>query len=126
MEKYDIGCKDLVPVPLTCQRTSIKHMEDDRPVCHDAFPDHQSTSTIVVLFNNVKRLILTTGFSPDENTSRVNVLTESRLITEETPPLIIRCPHKTGVLSNMVGGLLTDSQSKRRMTQGAWQTGHLR
>ncbi|GFT77021.1 hypothetical protein TNCV_1099171 [Trichonephila clavipes] len=58
-------------------------MKIGMPVCHDACPDHQTTSTVVVLFDNVRKPILTNGFSPDENTSRVAVLTESQLITEE-------------------------------------------
>ncbi|GFT12502.1 hypothetical protein TNCV_5093201 [Trichonephila clavipes] len=39
--KFDsyIRCEDLVPVPLTCQSTSIEHMKLDMPVCHDACPE---------------------------------------------------------------------------------------
>ncbi|GFV77252.1 hypothetical protein TNCV_444821 [Trichonephila clavipes] len=66
-------------------------MEIGMPICHDACPDHQRTSIIVVLFDNVKGPISTTGFFPDENTSRVTVQTEWRLITKENLHPIILC-----------------------------------
>ncbi|GFU87014.1 hypothetical protein TNCV_4840601 [Trichonephila clavipes] len=45
----------------------------------------QTTSTIMILFYNVRGPISTPGFSPDENTSRVAVQTESRLTIAENP-----------------------------------------
>ncbi|GFU39837.1 hypothetical protein TNCV_1950031 [Trichonephila clavipes] len=65
------------------------------PFCLDACLDHHTTSTTVVLFDNVRGLISTPGFSPDESTSRVTVQTESRLITEENSPPIILFPIQT-------------------------------
>ncbi|GFV59805.1 hypothetical protein TNCV_957041 [Trichonephila clavipes] len=70
------GCKDNVPLPLTCQSTSIEHMKVGMFVCHDVCPDHQITSTIIVLYDNVRGWI-STGFSPDKNASRVVVQTKS-------------------------------------------------
>ncbi|GFT71641.1 hypothetical protein TNCV_3021071 [Trichonephila clavipes] len=90
MGKTDIGCKDIISVPLTCQSTFIEHMTVGMPVFQDACPDHQTTSNKVGLLDNVREPILTSGFSPDENTSRVTVQTESRLITEENlPPIVL-------------------------------------
>ncbi|GFV69775.1 transposable element Tcb1 transposase [Trichonephila clavipes] len=51
----------------------------------------QATSSIVILFDNVRGSISTPGFSQEENTSGVSVQTESRLITEGNQSLIILC-----------------------------------
>ncbi|GFV32207.1 hypothetical protein TNCV_1674951 [Trichonephila clavipes] len=82
----------LAPVPPTCQSTSIEHMKVNLPVCLDACSDHQTTSTIGLLFYNVRGPILTPVCSPDENTSRVAVQSKLRLITDGNPPPIILCP----------------------------------
>ncbi|GFW35040.1 hypothetical protein TNCV_5066061 [Trichonephila clavipes] len=79
-------------------------------VCNDACPDHQTTSIIVVLFDSVREQISTPRFSPDENLSRVDVQTESRLITEETTfPYDLL--FKTDILGTMLDGPFCGSQS---------------
>ncbi|GFY15629.1 hypothetical protein TNCV_1282771 [Trichonephila clavipes] len=55
-EKSDVRCKDLVPVPLTCQSTSNKHMKVHMPTYHDSYPVHQTTLIIMALFDNVRGL----------------------------------------------------------------------
>ncbi|GFS77620.1 hypothetical protein TNCV_819381 [Trichonephila clavipes] len=90
--KSDTECKDLVPILLTCQSTSIEHMKVSMPVCHDAYQDHQITSTIVALFDIVREPISTPGFFRGEKISRVSVQIESQRITEENSPPIILCP----------------------------------
>ncbi|GFY11040.1 hypothetical protein TNCV_4470271 [Trichonephila clavipes] len=69
-------------------------MKVSMPVFHDACPDHLTASTTVVLFDNIRGLISTPGSSSDENTSRVSVQTESRLITEGNQPPIILYPRQ--------------------------------
>ncbi|GFU67075.1 hypothetical protein TNCV_4969241 [Trichonephila clavipes] len=61
------------------------------PIFHVACPDHQTTSIIVVIFDNVRGSIPTPRFSPDGNMSRVAVRKESRLITEENLSSVILC-----------------------------------
>ncbi|GFV95442.1 hypothetical protein TNCV_4574441 [Trichonephila clavipes] len=92
--KSNIECKNLVPVQLTYQSASMKHMKVEIPVCNDACTNHQITLTIVVVFDNVRGLKSTPELSSNENTSRITVYTESRLITEENPPPIILCPRQ--------------------------------
>ncbi|GFQ70755.1 hypothetical protein TNCT_675491 [Trichonephila clavata] len=58
--------------------------------------DYQTFCALVVLLDNVREPILTPGFLPDDNIFRIAVVTESRLISEET------CP--SGLLSTILGG----------------------
>ncbi|GFV40327.1 hypothetical protein TNCV_4900461 [Trichonephila clavipes] len=69
--------KDLIPLPLTCRIISIKHVKTGMLVCHDACPDHQTTSPIVVIFDNVREPISTPGSSRDDITSQVSLQSES-------------------------------------------------
>ncbi|GFS53310.1 hypothetical protein TNCV_3845121 [Trichonephila clavipes] len=103
-EESDIGCKDFDPRPLTCQSSSIKYMKVGIPVCNDACPNHQTTSTIVILFDDVRRSIPTSGFSSHENTSRV--------------PAPNHHFFKTGVFGNMLNDLFCGLQSKEYRLQG--------
>ncbi|GFW96924.1 hypothetical protein TNCV_2160591 [Trichonephila clavipes] len=103
-EKSDKGYKDLVPIPLICQCTSIKHMKVGMPVCHDGFPDHRTTSTIVVF------LTVFEGSSSLQRTTRLESLSrpKSRLITEENSPPVITLTKKIVLLD----GSFCGSQSK--------------
>ncbi|GFV96332.1 hypothetical protein TNCV_2869111 [Trichonephila clavipes] len=59
-------------------------MKVGMPIYHDAYLDNQTTSTIVVLFDNVRRPLSTPEFSLDSNMSRVSAQTESPLITNSS------------------------------------------
>ncbi|GFY68593.1 hypothetical protein TNIN_395631 [Trichonephila inaurata madagascariensis] len=80
--------------------------------CNEACLDHQITSTIVVSFVNVRRLISTLVYSPDEIMSRKIQLTDSEReasgVSERRGSMVL--PGKRVFLSEALNGLSSSMQ----------------
>ncbi|GFT21465.1 hypothetical protein TNCV_2307231 [Trichonephila clavipes] len=98
-------------------------MTVDMLVNYDAYPDHQTTFTLVIRFDNVRWLISTPGFCAVKNTSRVAVQTKLRLSTEKNPPqsssVQDRCSRQH------VRRPFLQFTVKRMQIKGIWHTSHL-
>jgi hypothetical protein len=91
--------QDLVSIPLSIHGASLKHVEWRTSVHHDASPDQETTAPITVSFSDIGGLVTGPTFSPDKNTSRIGLETESRLVCEEnigplflTPAMMLSAP----------------------------------
>ncbi|GFV64896.1 hypothetical protein TNCV_197081 [Trichonephila clavipes] len=67
--RADIWIKDLIPISLTSQSSSLEHMQVSVATSSDPFPNHYSTTLVTVPFNTVGLIISSAPFPPDEKTS---------------------------------------------------------
>ncbi|GFW88055.1 uncharacterized protein TNCV_217271 [Trichonephila clavipes] len=89
-EQTHMGKKYLLTVAIPDYRPSIENVELISPVQHNASPDKNSRSTVMVSFLDVTGIKPCPYLSPNENALRIASGTEPTLIRkEDTTPLTV-------------------------------------
>ncbi|GFV49932.1 uncharacterized protein TNCV_1392141 [Trichonephila clavipes] len=89
-EQTHMGKKYLLTIAIPGYRPSIENVELSSPVQHNASPDKNSRTTIMVSFLDVTGIKPCPDLSPNQNALRIASGTEPTLIRkEETTPLTV-------------------------------------
>ncbi|GFT43496.1 uncharacterized protein TNCV_815411 [Trichonephila clavipes] len=85
-----MGKKYLLTIAITGYRPPIKNVELSLPVQHNASPDKNSRTTVMVSFLDVTSIKPCPNLSPNQNALRIASGTEPTLIRkEDTTPLTV-------------------------------------
>ncbi|GFX02057.1 uncharacterized protein TNCV_372461 [Trichonephila clavipes] len=89
-EQTHMGKKYLLTIVIPGYRPSIENVELSSPVQHNASPDKNSRTTVMVSFLDVTGIKPCPDLSPNQNALRIASGTEPTLIRkEDTTPLIV-------------------------------------
>ncbi|GFX79416.1 uncharacterized protein TNCV_1715661 [Trichonephila clavipes] len=86
-----MGKKYLLTIAIPGYRPSIENVELSSPVQHNASPDKNSRTTVMVSFLDVTGIKPCPDLSPNQNALRIASGTELLIRKEDTTPLI-SCP----------------------------------
>ncbi|GFT46596.1 uncharacterized protein TNCV_3184441 [Trichonephila clavipes] len=87
-EKTHMGKKYLLTIAIPNYRPSIGNVELSSPVQHNASPDKNSRTTVMVFFLDVTGMEHCPDLSPNQNSLRITSGTESTLIRKEDATLL--------------------------------------
>ncbi|GFW34815.1 uncharacterized protein TNCV_698031 [Trichonephila clavipes] len=87
-----MGKKYLFTIAIPDYRPSIKNVELSSPVQHNASPDKNSRTTVMVSFLDVTGIKPCPDLSPNQNALRIASGTEPTLICKEDTTPLISCP----------------------------------
>ncbi|GFY30803.1 uncharacterized protein TNCV_3119631 [Trichonephila clavipes] len=91
-EQMHMGKKYLLTIAIPDYRPSIKIVELSSPVQHNASPDKNSRTTVMVSFLDVTGIKPCFDLSPNQNTLKIASGTEPTLIRKkETPLTVVQC-----------------------------------
>ncbi|GBO33743.1 hypothetical protein AVEN_156139-1 [Araneus ventricosus] len=93
--------------------STMEHMKVSVTTRRDFSPNHDSTSSITLSFNNVRLMVLGALFSPYQHTTRVPLQSKSGLICEEYRELLLSGPGDVLSSQNLMGtSLLLNKMDK--------------
>ncbi|GFW53990.1 uncharacterized protein TNCV_1307951 [Trichonephila clavipes] len=84
--------KYLLTIAIPVYRPSIENLELSSPVQHNAFPDKNSRTTVMVSFLDVTGIKPGPDLSLNQNALRITSGTEPILIRKEDTTPLINCP----------------------------------
>ncbi|GFX01285.1 uncharacterized protein TNCV_3729541 [Trichonephila clavipes] len=87
-----MGKKYLLTIAIPDYRPSIENVELSSPVQHNASPDKNSRTTVMVAFLDVTGIKPCPYRSPNRNALRIAPGTEPTLIRKEVTASLISCP----------------------------------
>ncbi|GFV74396.1 uncharacterized protein TNCV_5128381 [Trichonephila clavipes] len=87
-----IGKKYLLTIAIPDYRPSIENVELSSPIQHNASPDKNSRTTVMVSFFDVTGIKPCPDLSPNQNALRIASGTEPTLIRKENTTPMISCP----------------------------------
>ncbi|GFU47794.1 uncharacterized protein TNCV_4465391 [Trichonephila clavipes] len=91
-EQTHMGKKYLLTIAITDYKRSIENLELSSPVQHNASPDKNSRTTVMVSFFDVTGIKPCPDLSPNQNALRIASGTEPTLIRKEDTTSLISCP----------------------------------
>ncbi|GFU09883.1 uncharacterized protein TNCV_784331 [Trichonephila clavipes] len=87
-----MGKKYLLTIAIPAYRPSIENVELSSPVQHNASPDKNSRTTVMVSFLDVNGIEPCPDLSSNQNALRIASGTEPTLIRKEDTTPLISCP----------------------------------
>ncbi|GFU22506.1 uncharacterized protein TNCV_1304171 [Trichonephila clavipes] len=91
-EQTHMGKKYLLTIAIPDYRPSIENVELSSPVQHNAFPNKNSRTSVMVSFLDVTGIKPCPDLSPNQNALRIASGTEPTLIRKEDTTPLFSCP----------------------------------